>query len=462
MSATGTGATGTGTGGVGGDATARATGTGANRTGATGTGGPLAGIRGIVLTQAWAGAYCTQLLGMLGADIVQLEVRRRLDSWRGSYDTPMPAALSAIPTAKHAWNCNPLFNSVNLNKRSVTLDLATPAGIDVFKRLLVHADVVAENFSPRVLGNLGIGYDAMRAVKPDVILCSLSAYGHDGPWANVPGIGGTIEPTSGQSALLGYRDGPPLNSGQMYPDAVAGLTGFAALVTALRHRRRTGEGQCIDLSMQEANLAVVGDAALEQVLTGRQRERLGNRHLTFAPHGIYPCRDRASGDAGIPGRERWIALAAESEAQWTALCAAAGHPDWLADPRFAGNAARKANEDALDALIAGWTAGEDRDALARRLAAVGVIAAPVLDTLEVAADAHFRARGVIVDVDHPEVGSRAQPGVPVHFSRTPGGVTRPAPVQGEHNLEVFSELLGMSEDEYDTLARDGVSGVGEP
>jgi crotonobetainyl-CoA:carnitine CoA-transferase CaiB-like acyl-CoA transferase len=295
----------------------------------------------------------------------------------------------------------------------------------------------------------------MRAIKPDVILCSLSAYGHDGPWANVPGIGGTIEPTSGQSALLGYRDGPPLNSGQMYPDAVAGLTGFAAVVTALRHRQRTGEGQYIDLSMQEANLAVVGDAALEYELTGRQRARLGNRHLTFAPHGIYPCLAEGRG-------ERWIAFAAESEAQWTALCEAAGHADWLADARFADNAARKANEHALDTAIAAWTAGEDRDALARRLAAAGVIAAPVLDTLEVAADAHFRARGVIVDVDHPEVGSRAQPGVPVHFSRTPGGVTRPAPVQGEHNREVFGELLGMSDEQYERLAAEGVTGLGEP
>ncbi|MDA1003614.1 MAG: CoA transferase [Chloroflexi bacterium] len=417
--------------------------------------GPLAGIRGIVLTQAWAGSYATQLLGMLGADIVQLEVRKRLDSWRGSYDTPLIAALSSVPTATHAWNCNPLYNSVNLNKRNATLDLATPAGVDLFRRLLVHADVVAENFSPRVLGNLGIDYEAMRAVKPDVILCSLTAYGHDGPWANVPGIGGTIEPTSGQSALLGYRDGPPINSGQMYPDAVAGLTGFAAMVTALRHRQRTGEGQYIDLSMQEANLAVVGDAALEYELTGRQRARLGNRHLTFAPHGIYPCL--------AAGRDqRWIALAAESETQWAALCAAAAHPDWLADPRFADNAARKTNEDALDAALAAWTATEDRDALAARLGTAGMIAAPVLDTLEVASDAHFRARGVIVYVDHPEVGRRAQPGAPVHFSRTPAAVTRHAPVQGEHNLEVFSELLGMTPGEYEALAAEGVTGVGEP
>jgi crotonobetainyl-CoA:carnitine CoA-transferase CaiB-like acyl-CoA transferase len=419
-------------------------------------GGPLEGVRGIVLTQAWAGSYSTELLGMLGADIIQLEVRKRLDSWRGSYDAPMPATLRAIPTAQHAWNCNPLYNSVNLAKRTATLDLGTEEGVDVFKRLLPHADIVAENFSPRVLGNLGIGYEVMRAIKPDVILCSLSAYGHDGPWANVPGIGGTIEPTSGQSALLGYRDGPPLNSGQMYPDAVAGLNAFAAMVTALHYRNRTGEGQYLDLSMQEANLTVVGDAALEYRLTGRQRPRLGNRHMTFAPHGVYACRDHGR------EHERWIAIAAETQAQWEALCDVAGHPEWRDDARFADNASRKANEDALDALLAACAATRDRDDLAARLSGAGVIAAPVLDGREVAADAQLRARGFIVDLDHPEVGRFPQSGIPTRFSRTPARVTRPAPLQGQHNLEVYAELLGMTEAEYEVLSALGVTGVGPP
>lgn len=418
--------------------------------------GPLEGVRGIVLTQAWAGTYCTSLLAMAGADIVQVEVRKRLDSWRGSYDGPIPAALTSIPTAKHAWNCNALYNSVNLGKRTVTLDLAIPEGMAVFKRLLEHADIVAENFSPRVLGNLGIAYEQMCEIKPDVILASLSAYGHSGPWENVPGIGGTIEPTSGMSALLGYRDGPPLNSGQMYPDAVAGLNGFAAILAALHYRDRTGQGQYVDLSMQEANLAFVGDAALEYQVTGLQRARLGNRHLTFAPHGIFatlPVED---------GHEQWVALAAESEAQWAALCEVAGHLEWRDDARWATNAARKANEDDLEAAIAAWAATEHRDDLAARLSAAGVIAAPVLDSHEVAADRQLRERGFIVEVDHPEAGRWPQTGFPVHLGRTPGGVRRPAPLQGQHNLEVLQELLGMSEDEYEALVRLGVSGVGPP
>lgn len=413
--------------------------------------GPLAGMRGIVLTQAWAGAYCTNLLGYLGADVVQVEVTKRLDSWRGGYEGSMPATLQGVATAEHPWNCNPLYNSVNLNKRCVTLDLQTEAGIDVFRRLLPFADFVAENFSPRVLSNLGISYDKMRAIKPDVILCSVSAYGNAGPWSNAPGIGGTIEPTSGQSALNGYAGGPPLNSGQMYPDAVAGLTGCAAILTAIHHRDRTGQGQYIDLSMQDACLAFAGDAALEFTLTGRQRERMGNRHAQLAPHGIYRCS----------GGDRWVAIACETEEQWSALFRVAD-VGWDTDARFATMADRKANEDALDAAITAWTSSRERDDVAAMLAAAGVIVAPVFDGREVAGDPHLRARGVVAEVGHREAGRWPQAVNPIQLSRTPAREVRPAPLLGEHSREVFAELLHMTNDEYEALAAAGVSSSARP
>lgn len=416
------------------------------------TAGPLHGTRGIVLTQAWAGNWCTALLGMMGADVIQVEFRARLDSWRGDYSAPVMAGVRDLPTAQHSWNCNPLYNSISLNKRCITLDLARPEGIEVFRRLMPHADFVAENFSPRVLGNLGIDYEALAKIKPDIIVASLSAYGHTGPWANIPGIGGTIEPTAGQSALLGYRDGPPLNSGQMYPDPIAGLYGVLGIVSALRHRERTGRGQYIDLSMQESNLSVIGDAALEFTTNGTQRPRLGNRHTTFAPHGIFAAR----------GVERWVALACETEGQWAAFCVVAGRPEWRTDPRFVTNAARKENEDALESAVAAWVAEGDRDEVVARLLAAGVIAAPVLHSLEVAEDAHLRARHVVREVDHPEVGRKWQATLPMHFSRTPADIVRHAPLQGQHNYEVLDELLGMTEAEVDELVRLGVSGTGPP
>lgn len=413
---------------------------------------PLEGVRGIVLTQAWAGAFCTELLAMMGAELIQIEVRKRPDSWRGAYDAPLASAFEGVESAQHPWNCSPNFNAVNLNKQSITLDLQTAEGIDIFRRLVPLADVVAENFSPRVLGNLGIGYNALKQIKPDIIVCSLSAYGHTGPYANVPGIGGTIEPTSGMSSLLGYVDGPPLNSGAMFPDAAAGFYGFGAIVTALHHRNRTGEGQYIDLSMQEANLTVAGDAMLEYTSTGNVRARLGNRHPSFAPHGVYP----AAGD------ERWIAFAAESDEQWLALCEIAGRSEWAADPRFADLDARKTHEDALDELIAGWTVAQPRDELADRLSAAGLPAAPVLDGHEVMDDPSLRERGFVVDVDHPETGHWPQLGVPFKLSRTPGAVRSHAPLQGQHSAEVFERLLDIGGDEYEELVRKGVSGSGPP
>ncbi len=422
--------------------------------------GPLSGYRGLVLTQAWAGAFCTELLGMMGAEIIQVEVRKRPDSWRGGYDAPLAPRVAGRSEAQHPWNNSGLFNAVNLNKQSITLDLQTEAGMAIFKRLLPEADFIAENFSPRVLGNLGIGYDDLCAIKPDIILASLSAYGATGPYFNVPGIGGTIEPTSGMSGLLGYEDGRPLNSGSMFPDPTAGWYGFAAILAALHHRERTGEGQYIDLSMMEANLTVVGEAALEYALTGHVRGPLGNRHRTFAPHGIYPARGQAEG--GIDGHEQWIALAAESESQWRTLCAIAGRPEWLDDPRFVDNAARKVHEDDLDAALRAWTSDQPRDALAQRLATAGVPAAPVLDALEVAEDAVFRARGLVTEVTHPEAGTWPQIGVPFRLARTPAAVTRAAPLQGEHTAEVLARFLGTSAAEYQELVRQGVTGSGPP
>ena len=413
--------------------------------------GPLSGTRGIVLTQAWAGSWCTSLLGQMGADVVQIEVRKRPDSWRGDYAAPIPSQLRDRPSAVNPWNCNPLYNSVNLGKRCITLDLGTEEGMAVFKRLLPFADFCAENFSPRVLGNFGITYEQMCEIKPDIVLASLSAYGHSGPWTNIPGIGGTIEPSSGMSGMLGYEGGPPLNSGQMFPDAIAALNGVAGIVTALRHRDLTGQGQYIDLSMMESSLASVGDAYLEYSMTGRQRPRLGNHHPSFAPHSIYP----ANGD------QQWVAIACEDESQWGALAAAAGQ-GWADDARFSSMASRKANEAALDEAIAAWTSGQDRDALASRFCAVGVIAAPVLDALELAEDANLRAREVIRDIDHPEAGVFPQVTLPMHFSRTKPAAPRPAPQQGQHNHEVLAELLDMSADEVDALIRSGVSGGGPP
>ena len=415
------------------------------RAGADGQ-GPLSGFRGLVLTQAWAGTYATELLALLGADVIQLETRGRLDSWRGTYQNPIPQALEDVATANHAWNCNPLYNSVNLNKRCITVDLSTPEGVGIFKGLLPHVDFVAENFSPRVMGNLGLDYETLCTIKPDLVMASLSAYGGIGPWTHVPGIGGTIEPSSGMSALLGYEGERPQNSGQMYPDPVAGICGFAAIVTALLHRDRTGVGQFIDLSMQEANFTFIGDAWLEYEATEVVRGAQGNRHPRYAPHGVYPCA----------GDDQWIAIAVEADAEFAALAEVLE----LDAAAWRTNAERKAHEAEVDEAIALRTVSCDKSELAARLTGHGVTAAAVLDTCEVVDDAHLRARGHLVCVDHPEAGAMWQSGCPVQFSHTPVAVSRHAPLQGQHSFEVFRDLLGMTKDRYRELVEQGVTGKG--
>lgn len=416
------------------------------RAGADGT-GPLAGFRGLVLTQAWAGTYATELLALLGADVIQLETRGRLDSWRGTYQNPIPRRLQSRDTARHAWNCSPLYNSVNLNKRCITIDLRTADGIALFRELVAHADFVAENFSPRVMGNLGIDYESLVQIKPDLVMASLSAYGATGPWAHVPGIGGTIEPSSGMSALLGYKDEHPLNSGQMYPDPVAGLCGLSAILLALLHRDRTGRGQYIDLSMQEANFTFIGDAWLEYELNGAIRGPLGNSHSDFAPHNIYPAS----------GEDQWIAIACETDVQWSTV---AEMLELDVGPRFDKREARKAAEAEIDALISQRTAGQDKSELARRLTAVGVPAAPVLAPDEIAADEALRERGHLVEIEHPEAGPAWQSTLAARFSRSTLPRPRHAPLQGQHSLEVFRQLLGMSDEKYDDLCRREISGSG--
>ena len=420
-------------------------------TGAATRAGPLSGYVGVVLTQAWAGTLATEILGLLGADIIQVEPFTRMDSWRGPYESPMSPGMKEVPTARHAWNCNPLFNSVNLNKRSVTLDLSKPQGVELFRQLVGHADFVAENFAPRVLGNLGLGYDALRAVKDDIILLSCSGYGATGPWSPVPAIGGTIEPSSGLSSLLGYPGEGPQNSGQMYPDAVAGLYGAYALALALLHRDRTGAGQFIDLSMQEANCTFAGEFWLQYALTGEVAGPQGNRHPDYAPHGIYPVQSD-------PADPRWIAIAAPDDAAFAHLCAVAGLPQGLA--RWPDAAARKADEAALDRQLAAWTATVTMDDLLRLLAGAGLLVAAVARPRDVLANDDLLARGIIGPVDHPEAGRHLHALVPCQMSRTPLAVTRHAPLHGEHSRGVLRNVLGLSDIDIAALVAAGVTTLG--
>ena len=251
---------------------------------------PLRHIRATVLTQAWAGAFTTRLLADMGAEVIQVESLNRIDPWRGGYPPRLSGTYPDRDPGKRPFNRNAAYNSVNTGKRAITLDLNHPEAMNAFLELVSISDIVAENFSGRVLPNLGLEYPALRSVNPSVILLRMPAYGVSGPYANYMGNGGTIEPMSGITSLLGYEDGPPMNSGVMHTDPFAGLMGMAGLMIALHHRSRTGRGQEIDLSQQETSISLIPDHILAYSMSGEAPGRRGNRSDTMAPHNNYRCQ----------------------------------------------------------------------------------------------------------------------------------------------------------------------------
>jgi len=410
--------------------------------------GPLSGVRVLAFTSAWSGTFGTELLGLLGADVVQVEALHRSDVWR-NVGGAVPAGVADQSRVQHALNTQGLFNSVNLNKRGITLDMRQPRGQQIFWDLLPRFDVLADNFRPTVMPGWGVTLETLAAKRPGIIWASISGYGTAGPHAAYPANGATTEPMSGLSSLHGYEGDHGKNTGGLYPDPVSGYFFAASVIAALRRRDRTGEPQRIDEAMTEAVAVMLGDAVAEHDATGRVPRPAGNHHPRIAPHNIYAARDG-----------QWLALAAESEPAWQALVAHAGMPALAGDPRFASMAGRKAHEAELDAMLAAWCATQDAAAAEAALAACGVAAARVVSLYDAydEPNPNFTARGFVVPVEHPESGVNMLPGAPwkIGGARAP---LRPAPCLGEHSREVFRQELAITDAEYDALVAAGVTGT---
>ncbi|MFA5366942.1 MAG: CoA transferase [Dehalococcoidia bacterium] len=414
-------------------------------------GGALAGVRIIDLSQVFAGPYATKLLADMGAEIIRVECAAR--SGRGGALPRMKpggdfgASFPGGDTGERSYNRFAYYNEVNRNKYAITIDLSRPRGVEVFKRLVKISDVVVENFSPRVMPNFGLDYGALKEVNPKIIMVSISAYGKDGPYRDCVSYGEGIEAMSGLSKLTAYPDGAPLKPGVAYADAAAGLHAAFAILAALRYRQIKGVGQHIDLSMRESLTPLLGEAFMDYQMNHRPVRPIGNQHSRIAPHGCYRTK----------GRDKWIAIAIESDGEWQALCRVMGNPQWSRDSKFDTNDSRLAHRDEFDELIGKWTGSYDHIELAEMLQSHGIKAGAVLDAAELVNDPHLKERGFFVEVDHPEAGKHIMPGVSWKMSRTPGRIERPAPCFGQHNRYVFGELLGMSDDEIDQLAREGVT-----
>ncbi|MCY3820176.1 MAG: CoA transferase [Gammaproteobacteria bacterium] len=410
--------------------------------------GPLSGTRVLSFSQAWSGAFATELLALLGADVVQVASLDRPDVFRRVHNR-VPRGVVNSERVQHPLNTQGLYNSVNLHKREVTIDLKHPRGMEMLWKLMPRFDILVDNFRPAVMPSWGITLEKLHDLRPGMIWASVSAYGENGPYREYPGNGTTTEPMAGFSSVHGYDGDAGTNSGGLYPDPVAGYFLVATIMAALRQRDRTGEAQRVDLSMMEAVAVVCGEATLEYDAAGVLPRPQGNHHRRISPHNHY-----RTGDG------RWLALAAETDAAWDALAAHIADPR-LQDLRFSTMALRKENETELDALIGEWCKTREADEAERSLGALGIAAARVVPLYELYSrpDPNFLASGFISEIDHPETGRTWLPGRPWRFSAGPQTPIRPAPCVGQHSREVLAEELGLNDMEYNALVIAGITGT---
>jgi crotonobetainyl-CoA:carnitine CoA-transferase CaiB-like acyl-CoA transferase len=408
------------------------------------------------------GAGATRLLASMGAEVIRIEPTdpRQVDLARylppfirdtpGLPDDPFGTAFSVeekFDRAGYYFNINP-------GKRGIRLNMNSPEGKELFARLVAIGDVVTENFSARMMEKWGFGYDQLRAIKSDIIYVQMSGLGHTGPDRDYVSYGPTAQAISGLSYQSGLPEPhPPAGWGYSYLDHAGAYYGAMAVLCALHHRHRSGEGQYIDMSQVGVGLVLTGTAILDAVVNRRQTVRTGNRspHRLAAPHGAYPCK----------GEDRWCAIAVFSESEWQALCKAMGHPKWTRKPAYATLESRVRHQDSLDVDVATWTRQYAAEEVMQRLQAHGVRAG-VVQTAEdkVRRDPQLQSRGYFVQVLHSRFGPLPVEGVPMQFSETPmhpgGPVQRGAPRWGEDNAYVYGKLLGLSEAEIAHYAAKGI------
>ena len=392
--------------------------------------GPLAGMRVLELAQIMAGPTCGMLLADMGADVIKVEKLPGGDDARG-YREPLVNGVSAP------------FMMLNRNKRGIALDLKQAAGRDVLLRMVRDADVLTENYRRGTLEKLGIGYDVLAEANPGLIYCAVSGYGRTGPYADKGGFDLIAQGFAGLMSITGEPGGPPVKTGNSVADMNAGILAAVSILAAYAHKQKTGQGQVVDTSLMEAALQQTYWHAAIYFATGRSPGPTGSAHLLTAPYQAYATRDG------------WINIGGANQANWERIADVLGHPEWRADPRFATNSARMANLDALTSAMSDVLATRTRAEWLEAFDAAGVPAGPVQTIAEALTHPQTLARGMVVDLEHPQAGPTKALGCPLHFSATPTRVARPAPMLGEHTREVLREY-GYEEREIGRLLADGV------
>jgi len=396
----------------------------------------LSDVTVIDLGQVIAMPFCTMLLADLGARVIKVESPERgRERVSLGVKRQRDGVAERVPAAQYR----------DRNKLGVTLDLKTPTGLELFRELVQHADVVTENWSVGTMERLGLGYEALRSVNPTLIYASITAFGQTGPYASQRGYDMLAQAISGYMSITGYPDGPPTRSGQSISDYYAGMLCAFSIVSALHYRQRTGKGQRIDLALLDSLLVALDNLGERYTVGGEILTRAGNVSFAGSATGIYATID---GHVAI--------AAAASNAVWARFCAVIGRDDLIHAPEFATAAARRDRRDEIAAIIQGWTGARGKAEVVRTFATAGIPAAPVNNVAEMVADPQVRAREMFVELDHPQYGPVKTTGTPLKLSETPGRVRWLAPMPGEHNEEVFVALLGHSRDDLARWQAEGI------
>lgn len=402
----------------------------------------LHGIRVIDFSMGWAGPLCTRTLADLGADVIKIEAIQYPDWWRG-VDRRRAYVDSQM------YEMRPEFCIMNRNKRGITLDLTRPQGLAIAKRLLAGADIVVGNYSIDVLPKLGLGYDVLSALNPHAVMMSMSAFGANSVHGNCRAYGSTLEQGSGLPSVIGGADAPPVMSHIAFGDAVGGLNGCAAVLVALAHARSTGKGQFIDLAQIECMIPFAAPwITVHSIDGGMPPTRYGNRHPQFVPHGCFRCA----------GEDSWIVVAATDVDMWQRLAIVIGRPDWATDASLKSPEVRRGIEDLIERHLEAWTLARDADQAMSELQAARVAAGVARLPIDLFKDRHLSARAFLQEVERAFIGAHPQPSMPIREGARPYPIRRAAPTLGQHNREILSGSLGLSDAEIAQLASEGIIG----
>lgn len=400
---------------------------------------PLQGITLVDFSMGWAGPLASRLMADLGAEVLKIEAGRYPDWWRGMNWTPEFIEGRQYELAT-------IFCGLNRGKQGVSIDLTTPSGRDLALRLVAGADAVVENQAAGVMARFGLDFPQLVQARPDLVMVSMSAFGTGNAWSDTRAYGSTLEQGSGLPSLTGLPGTAPTMTHLAHGDPVGGLYGCAALVTALVHRQRTGQGQYVNLSMVEAMLQLTTPGLLAHQVDPCAALRRGNRRDSLAPHGLYPA---ASTD-------QWLAVVVDSGEAFTALARLLGRPDWATDPALASLAERQAREEEIDAAISTWSRQHPPEQAAALLQAAGVMAAGLAHAEDLAANAHLASVDFYIDQDRALSGPQRQAGVAILQNGRRLGARQPAPLLGEHSWPVLQRHVGLTQTQFDALVRDGV------